>query len=146
MMSIINQLVCERDTGTTSNLSLACRATLLFNNDQVTSAALEDDTTQAPPKATPTSDVEPYSKPFTADKILIAVGTKPARRPDFDFDGTHIIDSDDLLSGSLKRIPHELIVVGAGKEGGICVDVCQSNQIHDTIYSRCDWSRVCIHV
>lgn len=41
----------------------------------------------APPK-----DVQPYSKPFTAEKILIACGTKPARRPDFLFDGTHIID------------------------------------------------------
>lgn len=35
---------------------------------------------------------ESYRKAFTAEKILIAVGTKPARRPDFVFDGTHIID------------------------------------------------------
>ena len=61
-------------------------------------------------------DVEPYSKPFTAEKFLVAVGTMPARRSDFVFDGTHIIDSDDLLSGSLHRVPRELIVVGAGAE------------------------------
>lgn len=65
----------------------------------------------------PRVDVEPYSKPFTAEKYLVAVGTMPARRPDFVFDGTHIIDSDDLLSGSLVRVPRELIVVGAGVIG-----------------------------
>jgi NAD(P) transhydrogenase len=62
-------------------------------------------------------DVEPYTKPFTAEKFLVAVGTMPARRPDFAFDGTHIIDSDDLLSGSMHRVPRELIVVGAGVIG-----------------------------
>lgn len=36
-----------------------------------------------------------YSKPFTAEKILIGTGTTPARRPDFDFDGVHIIDRCD---------------------------------------------------
>lgn len=36
--------------------------------------------------------VASYAKPFTAEKILIACGTRPARRPDFHFDGTHIID------------------------------------------------------
>jgi len=37
-------------------------------------------------------DAEGSRKPFTAEKILVAVGTYPARRPDFVFDGTHIID------------------------------------------------------
>lgn len=35
---------------------------------------------------------EAFSKPFTGEKILIATGTTPARRPDFQFDGVHIID------------------------------------------------------
>lgn len=39
-----------------------------------------------------------YSKPFTAEKILIGTGTTPARRPDFDFDGVHIIDRCDPLA------------------------------------------------
>ncbi len=86
---------------------------------QVFSAALEEEDQKRARivKTGPCFEVEPYSKPFTAEKFLVAVGTTPARRPDFDFDGTHIIDSDDLLSGSLQRVPRELIVVGAGVIG-----------------------------
>src|SRR6266403_3819513 len=40
----------------------------------------------------------------TADYIVVAVGTEPARPPDISFDGTSIIDSDGLLS--LKQLPN----------------------------------------
>lgn len=79
----------------------------------VASASLEED----PSLRNSVPVAEPFTKPFTADKIMIAVGTTPARRPDFEFDGQHIIDSDDLLSGSLNKVPSELIVVGAGVIG-----------------------------
>ena len=52
---------------------------------------------------------------LTADKVIIAVGTRPARPQDVDFDDRTIIDSDGLLV--LGRIPASMVVVGAGVVG-----------------------------
>ncbi len=49
-----------------------------------------------------------------AEKIVIAVGTKPAPPP-VPVDGVTVIDSDGILS--LKRLPKSLLVVGAGVIG-----------------------------
>lgn len=54
---------------------------------------------------------------LTADKFLIAVGTRPARRPDIPFDGKRIFDSDQILWGGVDNVPKRLIVVGAGVIG-----------------------------
>jgi len=50
-----------------------------------------------------------------ADKILVAVGSRPARPPELDFDGNRIFDSNQILA--LNHIPKQLIVVGAGVIG-----------------------------
>jgi NAD(P) transhydrogenase len=52
---------------------------------------------------------------LTADRFLIAVGTRPYRPGHIGFDGENIIDSDEILH--LKRIPRELAVVGASVIG-----------------------------
>jgi NAD(P) transhydrogenase len=52
---------------------------------------------------------------YTADYIVIAVGTEPAHPPDVPFDGETVIDSDGLLS--LKRLPKSLTIVGGGVIG-----------------------------
>jgi NAD(P) transhydrogenase len=54
---------------------------------------------------------------LTADKYLVCVGTRPARRPDIPFDGETIFDSDQLLWGKVKTVPRRLIIVGAGVVG-----------------------------
>jgi NAD(P) transhydrogenase len=51
----------------------------------------------------------------TADKVVIAVGTRPARPPSVDFDGKTIVDSDQVLG--LDRIPATMLVVGGGVIG-----------------------------
>ena len=51
----------------------------------------------------------------TAEKIVIATGTRPAHPPDVEFDDTTILDSDGLLL--LDRIPQSVVVVGAGVIG-----------------------------
>ena len=51
----------------------------------------------------------------TADFIVIAVGTEPARPSDIPFDGQTIIDTDGLLT--LKRIPTSMVIVGGGVIG-----------------------------
>ena len=50
-----------------------------------------------------------------ADKIVIAVGTKPYRPETMPFDGVNVIDSDELLT--IERLPKSLAVVGAGVIG-----------------------------
>ncbi len=52
---------------------------------------------------------------FTADKIVIATGTTPARPDHVEFDGDRVLDSDQILT--LDKVPDSMIVVGAGVIG-----------------------------
>jgi NAD(P) transhydrogenase len=52
---------------------------------------------------------------LTGEAIVIAVGTRPARPPQVDFDERTVIDSDGL--GGLERIPATMTVVGGGVIG-----------------------------
>src|SRR5262245_46285319 len=61
------------------------------------------------------SDGSGHERVVTADKIVIATGTAPARPSSVEFDGQTIIDSDGVLG--LDRVPRSMIVVGAGVIG-----------------------------
>ncbi len=61
------------------------------------------------------SDGSGQERSVTADKIVIATGTTPARPSTVDFDAQTIIDSDGILG--LNRLPRTMIVVGAGVIG-----------------------------
>jgi dihydrolipoamide dehydrogenase len=50
-----------------------------------------------------------------SDKVIIATGSRPAKLPGFSFDGESVITSDDAVL--LKRIPDNLLIVGAGVIG-----------------------------
>ncbi len=50
-----------------------------------------------------------------ADRIIIAVGTKPASSPNVPTNGRTIVNSDQILD--LETLPHSLIVVGGGVVG-----------------------------
>jgi NAD(P) transhydrogenase len=52
---------------------------------------------------------------ITAEHIIIATGTKPARPPEIEFDDNHVMDSDAVLK--MQRVPGSLVVVGAGVIG-----------------------------
>jgi NAD(P) transhydrogenase len=52
---------------------------------------------------------------FSADRFVIAVGTRPYRPKHIEFDGENIVDSDEILD--LTRIPRQLVVVGASVIG-----------------------------
>ena len=56
---------------------------------------------------------------LTAEKIIIATGSRPRRIPDIPVDNEVIFDSDSAFSLELKRetLPESLIVVGAGVIG-----------------------------
>ncbi len=51
----------------------------------------------------------------TADNIVIAVGTRPARPSSVEFDGATIVDSDQILG--MSHVPQSMVVVGAGVIG-----------------------------
>ncbi|PIB26660.1 NAD(P)(+) transhydrogenase [Amylibacter kogurei] len=52
---------------------------------------------------------------FTADRFLIATGTVPFRPDYIPFNGSTVLDSDDVIE--LKRLPRSMIVIGAGVIG-----------------------------
>jgi NAD(P) transhydrogenase len=59
--------------------------------------------------------LETESNEHTADYIVVAVGTEPARPAEIPFDEESIVDSDGLLS--LKKLPKSLTIVGGGVIG-----------------------------
>jgi NAD(P) transhydrogenase len=52
---------------------------------------------------------------LTAEQVVIATGTRPARPEQVEFDGGRVVDSDGILE--LERIPDTMVVVGAGVIG-----------------------------
>ena len=52
---------------------------------------------------------------YTAEKFIVAVGTKPARPSTVDFDGRTVVDSDQILD--MDHVPPSMVVVGAGVIG-----------------------------
>jgi NAD(P) transhydrogenase len=50
-----------------------------------------------------------------ADRVIVAVGTKPAASPKVPINGRTIVNSDQILD--LPELPHSLIVVGGGVVG-----------------------------
>src|SRR5918993_915222 len=51
----------------------------------------------------------------TAEKIILATGTKPARPSHVEFDDARVLDSDSVLR--LEQVPNSMVVVGAGVIG-----------------------------
>ena len=51
----------------------------------------------------------------TANFVVIAVGTEPAKPSDVPFDGSAVIDTDGILT--LKHIPTSMVIVGGGVIG-----------------------------
>ncbi|MET9218189.1 Si-specific NAD(P)(+) transhydrogenase [Streptomyces sp. NPDC088197] len=51
----------------------------------------------------------------TAEHIVIATGTRPARPASVEFDDRTVLDSDSVLS--MERVPRSMVIVGAGVIG-----------------------------
>ncbi|MCO6010667.1 Si-specific NAD(P)(+) transhydrogenase [Actinoallomurus purpureus] len=62
-----------------------------------------------------TDDATERRTRVSAEKIIIATGTRPARPDTVEFDERTIIDSDGIIS--LDRLPQTMVVVGAGVIG-----------------------------
>jgi NAD(P) transhydrogenase len=71
---------------------------------------------------------------LSAEKILIACGTRPARDPMIPFDGQTVIDAGELES--LAEIPKDLIVVGAGVIGIEYASMCAALEVRVTVVEQ----------
>jgi NAD(P) transhydrogenase len=71
---------------------------------------------------------------LTADKILIACGTRPARDPMIPFDGRTVVDAGELEH--LADIPKDLIVVGAGVIGIEYASMCAALGVRVTVVEQ----------
>ncbi|QNP74559.1 Si-specific NAD(P)(+) transhydrogenase [Streptomyces roseirectus] len=60
-------------------------------------------------------DVTGHERVLTAEYVVIATGTRPARPPSVEFDGRTILDSDNVLT--IERVPRSMVIVGAGVIG-----------------------------
>jgi NAD(P) transhydrogenase len=67
------------------------------------------------PTAVDIADSSGRDRPVSAEKIIVATGTRPARPASVEFDERTIIDSDGILL--LERVPRSMIVAGAGVIG-----------------------------
>jgi NAD(P) transhydrogenase len=67
------------------------------------------------PHAVEIDDGGGRTRKATADKIVIATGTKPARPASVAFDDKTIIDSDGIIH--LEKVPRSMVVAGAGVIG-----------------------------
>ncbi len=67
------------------------------------------------PNAVEVTDVDGRVRTASAEKIVIATGTKPARPASVDFDERTVMDSDGIIN--LERVPRSMVVAGAGVIG-----------------------------
>lgn len=71
---------------------------------------------------------------LTADFIVIAVGTEPARPSNIPFDDQRIIDTDGLLT--LKDIPDSIVIVGGGVIGTEYASILAALEIPTTLIDK----------
>jgi NAD(P) transhydrogenase len=67
------------------------------------------------PNAVTVTPEDGAARDVTAEKFIIAVGTRPARPSTVDFDGQIVVDSDQILD--MNHVPASMVVVGAGVIG-----------------------------
>ena len=68
---------------------------------------------------------------YTADKFLLAVGTKPFRPDYIPFNGKNVVDSDEILD--IQTTPNSITVVGAGVIGIEYATIFNALDMHVTI-------------
>jgi NAD(P) transhydrogenase len=61
------------------------------------------------------TDASGRDRAVTADFVVVATGTRPARPASVEFDDRTVLDSDSVLS--MDRVPRSMVIVGAGVIG-----------------------------
>ncbi|MFG2088497.1 MULTISPECIES: Si-specific NAD(P)(+) transhydrogenase [unclassified Spirillospora] len=111
-----------KDDITVTDLGMRTRHVIGRETDVVRSQLARNRVTVLPgrgrflePNTIGISSVGDREQKVTADRIVIATGTRPARPDTVDFDDRTIIDSDGIIN--MDRIPETMVVVGAGVIG-----------------------------
>jgi NAD(P) transhydrogenase len=111
-----------KDEITIADLSARTQHVVSRENDVVRSqlmrnrvAILTGTARFAGPKTVEIDDGQGRLQSVSADKIVIATGTKPARPASVAFDERTVIDSDGIIH--LERVPRSMVVAGAGVIG-----------------------------
>ena len=73
---------------------------------------------------------------YHAERVLIAVGTRPYRPAHIGFDGANVLDSDEILD--IARIPRQLVVVGASVIGVEYASIFSALDVKVTIVEPSD--------
>ena len=68
---------------------------------------------------------------ISAKNIMIATGSRPKTFPGFEFDATRVISSREALE--VKKLPGEIVIVGAGSTGMEFADIFAAFGAHVTI-------------
>lgn len=68
---------------------------------------------------------------FTADRFMIGTGTRPFRPDYIPFNGTTILDSDEIIE--LTELPRSLVVIGAGVIGVEYATMMQALDVNVTL-------------
>jgi len=111
-----------KDDITVADLTARTRHVVTRENDVVRNQLTRNRVTIVPgvgyfmgPNAVEVDDLGGRTRKVTADKIVIATGTRPARPTSVAFDDKTIIDSDGIIH--LDKVPRSMVVVGAGVIG-----------------------------
>ncbi|NKB44949.1 MAG: Si-specific NAD(P)(+) transhydrogenase [Alphaproteobacteria bacterium] len=112
----VKKNISAEDLKTRLNMTLGHEIDVLENQFARNAVeTIQGDAAFADDKTITVTDHTGSQQKFTADKFLLAVGTKPYKPDHIPFDGEQIIDSDDILA--LEKLPRTLTVVGAGVIG-----------------------------
>src|SRR5690349_5760757 len=119
---IYGQSYRVKDEITIADLTARTRHVVTRENDVVRSQLARNRVTIiqgvgyfAGPHAVEVDDLGGRTRKVTADKIVVATGTRPARPASVAFDDKTIIDSDGIIH--LDKVPRSMVVVGAGVIG-----------------------------
>ena len=72
-----------------------------------------------------------HCEDYYGEKILIAVGSRPVRPENIEFDDERIIDSDGILN--ITKLPQHMVVVGAGVIGAEYASIFSTLDIEVTL-------------
>jgi NAD(P) transhydrogenase len=119
---IYGQSYRVKDDITVADLTARTRHVVSRENDVVRSQLARNRVTMisgtgsfAGPHSVEIDDHGGRTRTVSADKIVIATGTRPARPSSVAFDDKTIIDSDGIIH--LDKVPRSMVVVGAGVIG-----------------------------
>ena len=119
---IYGQSYRVKDEITIADLTARTRHVVTRENDVVRSQLARNRVTIiqgmgyfAGPHAVEVDDLGGRTRKVTADKIVVATGTRPARPASVAFDDKTILDSDAIIH--LDKVPRSMVVVGAGVIG-----------------------------